>query len=335
MLNIVKSTEALREGGKKLFSGIQPSGEIHIGNYVGALRQWVSLQDEYESIFSVVDLHAITVDYDPAKMPEKVIGAAKDLIAIGIDPAKSTLFVQSHRPEHTELAWILNSITAIGELNRMTQYKEKSAKHSEKVGLFDYPVLQAADILIYKAEAVPVGEDQVQHVELARTLAQRFNSKFGQVFPEPKEVLVEGARVLGLDGKGKMSKSNAPATYIGLNDDPETIRKKIGSAITDDGKAAEISAGTKNLIGLIGIFAGKEVEEKYMKEREAGTIKYSEFKPALAEAIIKTLEPIQKRRAEISDDEVKKILADGAEKLAQPARDTLKEVKAKMGLNIA
>ncbi len=220
----------------------------------------------------------------------------------------------------------------MGELSRMTQYKEKTEKHEERVGLFNYPVLQAADILIYKAEAVPVGEDQVQHVELSRTLARRFNQKFAKLFPEPKVVLVEGARVLGLDGKGKMSKTNAPATYIGINDKPEDIKSKVASATTDDGKSSEISAGTKNLIGLMGIFAGPEAEKKYMEERKNGTIKYSEFKPALADAIIKELEPIQKRRADLSDEEIKKILSDGAEKLEAPAKDTLKKVKEALGL---
>jgi len=317
---------------KKLFSGIQPSGEIHIGNYVGALKQWVDLQKEYDSIFCVVDYHAITVDYDPKEMPQKIIDAAKDLIAVGINPKKSTIFVQSARPEHTELAWILNTITSMGELSRMTQYKEKLKKHEERAGLFDYPVLQAADILIYKAEAVPVGEDQVQHVELARTLARRFNNKFAKLFPEPKAVITEGARILGLDGKGKMSKSNAPSTYISINDKPEVIKQKIGSATTDQGNEPEISNGTKNLIGLLGVFAGKEAEEKYMAERRAGTIKYSGLKPALSDAIIKHLEPIQKCRAELSDNEVRKILSDGAKKLETPAKETIKEVKSALGL---
>jgi tryptophanyl-tRNA synthetase len=375
----------------KLFSGIQPSGEIHIGNYIGALKQWVELQNKYESIFSIVDYHAITVDYNPAEMQKRILDCAKDLIAIGIDPQKSILFVQSHRPEHTELAWILTTLTELSELDRMTQFKQKSgisviaedyqkrlkrdfdiarnqilhalkekklANHevdtalwdlnketarkyqsmmikvrgSSSMGLLSYPVLQAADILIYKAEAVPVGEDQVQHVELARDLARRFNTKFSEIFPEPKPILVEGARVLGLDGKGKMSKSNASSTYIGINDKPEIIREKISSATTDQGNEPEISNGTKNLIGLLGVFAGKEVEEKYMAERRAGTIKYSDLKPALADAIIKTLEPIQKKRAELSDDEVKKILSDGAAKLKEPAQETIKEVKSTMGL---
>lgn len=318
----------------KIFSGIQPSGEFHIGNYLGAMKNWVELQKDNECIFCVVDLHAITVDYPPKELPARVINATKDLLAVGIDPKKSNIFLQSLRPEHTELAWLLNTITPMGELNRMTQYKEKSEKHEQLVGLFDYPVLMAADILMYKAEGVPVGEDQIQHVELARDIARRFNSKFGQTFPEPKVILNETKRVMGLDGKGKMSKSNAPSTYIGLNDSPDTIRQKIAAATTDTGVDPEISAGTKNLIGLMGIFAGKEAEEKYLKEREAGTIKYSEFKPALAEAIIKELEPIQGKRAEISDDEVKTVLKDGAEKLAEQAKEIIGEVKSKMGLMI-
>jgi len=318
----------------RIFSGIQPSGEFHIGNYLGAMKNWVELQKENTCIFCVVDYHAITVDYPPEELPQRVLNAAKDLLAVGIDPTKSILFLQSDRPEHTELAWLLNTITPMGKLNRMTQFKEKSTKHEQLVGLFDYPVLMAADILMYKAEGVPVGEDQVQHVELARDLARRFNSKFGQTFLEPKVMLNETKRVMGLDGKGKMSKSNASSTYIALNDSLDIIRQKINAATTDTGQGAEISAGTKNLIGLMGIFAGKEAEEKYQKEREADTIKYSEFKPALAAAIIKELEPIQKKRAEISDEEVKKILKDGAEKLAAPAKKTIEDVKQKMGLII-
>lgn len=318
----------------KIFSGIQPSGEFHIGNYLGAMKNWVELQKEHECIFCIVNLHAITVDYPPKEMPERIINATKDALAVGIDPEKSTLFLQSLRPEHTELSWLLNTITYMGELSRMTQYKEKSEKHKEGVGLFDYPVLMAADILIYKAEGVPVGEDQVQHVELSRDLARRFNQKYGETFPEPKVLLAPAKRVLGLDGQGKMSKSNAPATYIALNDDAETIRQKIGAATTDAGNEPEISNATKNLFGLIESIVGKERAEYYWEARRQGTIKYSEMKPELAEAIIKELEPIQKKRKEISDEEVKKILRDGAEKLKEEAQKTITEIKEKMGLII-
>lgn len=318
----------------RIFSGIQPSGEFHLGNYLGAMKNWVDLQKDNDCIFCIVDYHAITVDYPPKEMPQRILNAAKDAIAVGIDPEKSILFLQSLRPEHTELAWLLNTLSTMGELNRMTQYKEKSEKHEQRVGLFDYPVLMAADILMYKCDGVPVGEDQVQHVELARDLARRFNQKFGQTFSEPKALLTQAKRILSLDGLGKMSKSNSPSTYIGLNDSPETIRQKIGTATTDAGNEPEISNATKNLIGLLEIFAGKERAEYYWEARRQGTIKYSELKPELAEAIIKELEPIQKRRADISDEEVKKILKTGAEKLASDAQKNIAEIKEKMGLVI-
>lgn len=318
----------------KIFSGVRSTGEFHLGNYLGAIKQWVELQKENECIFSVVNYHAITTPYEAEKMPEMILNGAKDILAAGIDPEKSILFLQSDRPEHTEFAWILNTITTMGELSRMTQYKEKSAKYEQLVGLFDYPVLMAADILIYKAEGVPVGEDQVQHVELARDLARRMNSKYRLNFPEPKVILRSEKRILGLDGQGKMSKSNSPSTYIALNDSPDTIRQKISSATTDSGNEPEISNATKNLIGLVEAFIGKERAEHYFEARRQGTIKYSELKPELAEAIIKELEPIQKKRAEISNEEVKKILAGGAEKLKADAQKNIAEIKEKMGLVI-
>ena len=316
----------------RIFSGIQPSGTIHIGNYLGAMKNWVKLQAEHDCIFCIVDLHALTVDYDPKEMPERIINAAKDALAVGIDPAKSILFRQSDVKEHAELAWLLNSITAMGELNRMTQYKEKSDKYGQRVGIFDYPVLMAADILLYQAEGVPVGEDQTQHIELTRDLAARFNTKFGEIFPIPKALLTDAKRIMGLDGAGKMSKSSSPATYIAMSDSQEMIRQKIASATTDDGKSPEISSATKNLFGLLEVFAGKETADKFIKEREAGTIKYSEMKPALAEAIIQELEPIQKRKAAITDEEVKKILAEGATKVQMMAQKNMTEIKQKMGL---
>jgi len=319
----------------KIFSGIQPSGVVHIGNYLGAMKNWAKVQEEgNECIYCIVDYHAITVDYPAKEMPQRIIDAAKDVIASGVSPEKSTIFLQSDIKEHTELAWLLNTITSMGELNRMTQYKEKTEKHEQRVGLFDYPILMAADILIYKAEGVPVGEDQVQHVELARDLAKRFNSKFGQTFPEPKVIITEAKRIMSLSGEDKMSKSDPPHTYIALTDSPDVIRQKISAATTDDGKAAEISQGTKNLIFLLEQFAGEEIAKKYLEQRKAGTIKYSEMKPELAEAIIKELKPFQKKRAEISDDEIKRIFKEGAAKLQPIATKTINEVKEKMGLVI-
>lgn len=321
----------------KIFSGIQPSGVVHLGNYLGAMKNWAKLQDQSasgEAIFCIVDYHAITVNYPKEEMAQRIISAGKDVLAAGVSPEKSVLFLQSDIKEHTELAWLLNTITTMGELSRMTQYKEKAQKHEERVGLFDYPVLMAADILLYKTEGVPVGEDQVQHVEITRDLARRFNTKFGETFVEPKTILTEAKRVGSLSGEGKMSKSDAPSTYIALTDDPETIRQKIATATTDDGKNQEISSGTLNLINLYGELAGKEESEKVLAQRKEGTIKYSEFKPLLAEAIIKELEPFQKRRAEISDEEVKEILKAGALKVRPIAESTIREVKEKMGLVI-
>lgn len=318
----------------KIFSGIQPSGVVHLGNYLGAMKNWAKLQEENEPFFCIVDYHAITVNYPTDELNQRIISAAKDILASGINPEKSIIFLQSDIKEHTELTWLLNTITTMGELARMTQYKEKAQKHEERVGLFDYPVLMTADILLYKTEGVPVGEDQTQHVELARDLARRFNAKFGETFVEPKALVTEAKRIGSLSGEGKMSKSDAPDSFVALTDDPATIRAKIASATTDDGKSSEISSGTKNLLFLLELLAGKETAEKFRKEREAGTIKYSEMKPVLAEAIIKELEPFQKRRAEISDEEIKKILKDGGAKARPIAEKTMQEVKEKMGLVI-
>lgn len=318
----------------KIFSGIRPTGEFHLGHYLAVIKQWVELQQEHECIFSLANYHAITTPYLAKDMPKMIIEGTKDILACGVDPQKATIFLQSDRPEHTELAWLLNTISTMGELSRMTQYKEKSEKYEQLVGLFDYPILMAADILIYKAEGVPVGEDQTQHVELARDLARRLNSRYETDLPEPKVILREEKRVMSLSGQGKMSKSDAPNTYIALNDSPETIRQKISSATTDQGNETEISNATKNLIGLMESFGGKEEAEKWLSQRQSGTIKYAEFKPALAEAIVKELEPIQKKRAEISDEEVKNILRAGAEKLQPAALENIETIKTKMGLKI-
>ena len=321
---------------KKVFSGVQPSGTITIANYIGAIKQFVELQNQYDCIFSIVDYHAITQDYPVKEMPSRIMGAALDFLACGLDPQKAIIFVQSDRPEHTELAWILNTITPLGDLQRMTQFKEKSEKTKEvNAGLLNYPVLMAADILIYKAELVPVGEDQIQHLELARTIARKFNQKYGKTFPEPKPIIKGGARILGLDGKGKMSKSNPANTYIALSDSPEIVREKVAAAVTDKGTGGEISAGSQNLFTLLEIFAGSSIAEKFIKQRKNGTIKYSDMKPVLAEAIIKELEPIQKRRAELEKDlpAIKKILKDSAQKLEPKTKETLKEVKDKIGLS--
>ena len=321
---------------KTIFSGIQPTGQLHIGNYLGAIKQWVKLQSQYESIFSIVDYHAITAKFDPKTMPDKIFSAAADLLSCGIDPEKSILFVQSDVPQHTELAWILNSFTTVGELSRMTQYKEKKEKETGNVGLFDYPVLQAADILIYSADVVPVGEDQIQHIELTRDIAKRFNLRFGEIFVEPKAIINKTGRILGLDGNGKMSKSNSESTYIALSDSPEIIKDKIARATTDVGNESQISPASQNLLNLLEQFADVEIAEKYFEQRKNGTIKYSELKPILADSIINILKPIQEKRAKLEKDPkyMLDILQNGAKKLQPKAQEMIVKVKKAMGLEI-
>ena len=322
----------------KIFSGIQPTGKIHLGNYLGALKQWVELQEKNECIYCIVDLHSITIDYEPKEMPDKILETAADLIAVGIDPEKSALFVQSQIPEHTQLAWIFNTITNYAELQRMTQFKDKSKEHKENInaGLFDYPVLQAADILLYKAVGVPVGEDQLQHIELASQIARKFNQKYGQTFPELKAILnKDNARIMGLDNpEKKMSKSLGERNFIALSDSKEEIERKIASAPTDAGNESEISAGSKNLFNLIKIFAGQKEYEKFQNQREMGIIKYSEMKSFLVSAIDKELAPIRERREQLLSDKekLKEILVQGAAKLAPIAQETIDEVYKKMGL---
>jgi len=321
----------------RIFSGVQPSGNLHIGNYLGAIKNWVKLQDSYESIFCVVDMHAITIPQDPKALRKKTIEAAKIYLAAGIDPQKSVIFIQSHVKEHAELTWILNTVAKMPDLDKMTQFKDKTQKggrESAGVGLFDYPVLMAADILLYDTEVVPVGEDQVQHVELTRTLGRKFNNKFGETFviPEPK-LVKEAARIMGLDDPTKkMSKSAASEyNYIGLLDDAETVRRKIKKAVTDSGSEIVYSDDKPALKNLINIFSAfsekspKEIEKMYVDKG------YADFKSDLAEEIIKFLEPFQKRYNELSDEEVLNILKDGAEKVRSLAEKKIKEVKEKIG----
>lgn len=322
----------------KIFSGIQPTGKIHIGNYLGALKQWAQLQEKNDCIYCIADLHSITIDYDPKLMPDKILETAADMIAIGVNPEKSPLFVQSQALEHTQLTWIFNTITSFAELQRMTQFKDKALQHKENVnvGLFDYPVLQAADILLYKAEGVPVGEDQLQHVELASGIARRFNQKYGQTFPELKAILnKDTARIMGLDNpEKKMSKSLGERNFIAISDTKDEITRKIAGAPTDTGKETEISAGTMNLLKLVKLFAGNEAYEKFHNQREMGIIKYSELKPFLVDAIDKELSPIREKREQLLSDKekLKEILAKGAEKLRPIAQETMTEVYKKMGL---
>lgn len=325
---------------KVLFSGAKPSGELQIGNYVGAIKQWVELQETYETYISVVDLHAITEPQNPAELRNRTLDLAATFIALGIDPSKTTLFVQSHVPEHTQLMWILTTLTAKGDLERMVAYKEKAQEgKGSSTGLFMYPVLMAADILLYKASAVPVGEDQKQHVELARTLARKFNKQFGQTFPALKTISPEiGMRLKSLqDPTKKMSKSHSVLSYIAIGDSPEKIRQKIKSAVTDSGSAIKYDPITKpaisNLITIYAAFSGKEFKEI---ENDFANTSYKDFKESLVELVIEKLKPVQEKRAELleSKEKLLSILEEGAAKARTKASETLKEVYEKVGLTV-
>lgn len=324
---------------KWAFSGVQPSGELHIGNYLGAIRNWVEDQERYECIFCVVDLHAITVYQEPSVLREKIREVAKIYLAAGIDPNRATIFVQSHIPAHAELAWILNTITPMGWLYRMTQFKEKSTDQKENVGvgLFDYPVLMASDILLYQAHCVPVGEDQRQHIELTRDVAQRFNRLFGETFVVPEAVIREaGARVMGLDDPTKkMSKSNgSPFHSIGLLDEPDAIRKKLARAVTDSLREIRFDPTRPGIYNLLTIYQILSGETKEGIERRFEGKGYAEFKRELADRIIESLRPLQQRYRELSQDPrlIENILREGAARVEPIAHRTLKEVKEKLGL---
>lgn len=329
----------------RILSGIQPTGKLHIGNYLGAIKQWTDIQKNGDCIFVVVDLHSITIDYEPKQMQKKIVSAVIDYLSAGIDPKKCIIFVQSHIKEHSELAWLLETITPMGELQRMTQFKEKSEQNKTNInaGLFSYPVLMAADILLYKTDMVPVGEDQAQHVELTRTLARKFNTKFGKTFPEPKTQLSKfGARIMSLtDPNQKMSKS-IPNGCIFLSDSPETIREKVKIAVTDSDREIKYDRQNKpaisNLLTIYHLFSKETIEAIEAKYKEKGPAlsagRYGEFKKDLAEVIIKGLKDIQKNRKKFEKKTqlIKKILAEGSKKAQKIAEKTMKEVKKKMGL---
>lgn len=322
---------------ERVFSGVQPSGVLHLGNYLGAIKNWLTLQNDYQCIFCVVDLHAITVPQDPAILLKKTIEVAKIYLAAGIDPKKCTIFVQSQVKEHAELCWLLNTIARIPELEKMTQFKDKAKgqKMETGVGLFDYPVLMAADILLYKTAVVPVGEDQVQHIELTRDLAQRFNNRFGEIFVIPKPMVrKEGSRIMGLDDPTKkMSKSAASHyNYIALTDSPDEVREKIKKAVTDSGR--EIKYGPEkpalaNLLTIYSLLSDQPVTDLELKYKDKS---YAEFKNDLAEAAVDFLHPFQKKYNALKDEEVLEILEDGAAKAQIIAGQTMREIKKSMGL---
>jgi len=322
---------------KRIFSGAQPTGELHIGNYLGALKNWVALQDEYESFYCIVNLHAITLPQDPKILRQKTLDLARIYLAAGIDTSKSTVFVQSDVPEHAELTWVLSCIARMGELERMTQFKDKGKGNTERagVGLFTYPVLMAADILLYQTDLVPVGQDQKQHLELTRDLAERFNRDFGETFKIPEPYIPPvGANIASLqDPTKKMSKSDEnPAGSIFLLDDADTITKKIKRAVTDSGTEINFAVdrpAIKNLLTIYQLLSGKSPDECVAHFAGKG---YGQFKGELAETVIEFLRPFQERVKEYDDETLSLTLKNGAEKARSVAADTLKSVYSKTGI---
>ena len=323
-----------------VLSGVQPTGEIHIGNYFGAIKNFVQLQEKYRCIYFIADYHAITVEHEPTLLSQRTLDLAKDFLACGIDPERSILFVQSHIPEHTELAWILSCVTSYGDLSRMTQFKEKGERQGfVSAGLFNYPVLQAADILIYKAQKVPVGRDQVQHIELTRRIARRFNSRFGEFFPEPEPLLTEAASIKSTNDPAKeMSKSLGPKHYIGLMEPEEVIREKIKKAVTDVGPRAlgaqpqQKSPGVANLFLLLKLTAPPNIYDAFEAEYAKGTLKYEKLKEAVFEHLMQELQPIRERRKQLKESQVRDILQEGAAKAREIAQQTLKEARKRIGV---
>jgi tryptophanyl-tRNA synthetase len=325
----------------RIFSGIQPSGELHIGNYLGAVKNWVQLQHQYESIFCVVDYHAITGSYDPAGLRRRRFEMALSLLAAGLDPTVCTLFMQSAVPEHTELAWIFNTVTPLGELERQTQFKDKASRQeSVLAGILNYPVLQAADILLYRADLVPVGEDQVQHLELSRVIVRRWNAAFaadleGGYFPEPQPLLTPARRVMGLDGKAKMSKSLG--NTVDLLEEPDSIWAKLRPAATDPARVKRTDPGTPEVCNIYHLHKGfspeptvREVAEK-CSGAKWGCI---DCKRTLFEHMNAELTPIRRRAKELQEapERVVEALEQGAERCRGIARETMREVRERMGL---
>jgi tryptophanyl-tRNA synthetase len=322
---------------RRVFSGIQPTGDIHIGNYVGALKQWVSLIDEYDCVYSVVDYHAITVEYEPEELRKRTLETAIILIACGLDPARCRVMVQSHVRAHTELAWVFNSVTPIGEVERMTQFKDKSKQHRSNInmGLMDYPVLQAADILVYKAGFVPVGEDQVQHVELSREIARKFNSRYSPIFPEPQAVLSCAPKILGTEGKNKMSKTLN--NYIGILEEEGAIWEKLRTAVTDVARVKRSDPGCPDVCNIYTMQKAFSPETT-VGEIDAGcrsaAIGCIDCKKLLLRNMLAELGPIRERAIALKEDPeyVMDVLHESARACTSVANQTMDEVRQVLGL---
>lgn len=327
------------EAKKRIFSGIKPTGELHLGSYLGAIKNWVALQDEYDCVYCIVDMHAITVRQDPATLRKRSLNLLAQYIACGLDPNKNIMFIQSHVPAHAELTWVLNCFTMVGELNRMTQFKDKSKKNKDNInaGLYDYPVLMASDILLYQADLVPVGDDQKQHVELCRDVASRFNGVYGGVFTIPEPFIPKvGARIMSLsDPESKMSKSEEdPTGTIDLLDTPEMILSKFKKAVTDSDTCVKYDPknkkGVSNLMSIYSAATGKAFNEIEAEFESKG---YGVFKPAVGEAVAELLRPIREKTAQLLSDKayLESVYKEGAQKASALAARTLSKVYKKVG----
>ena len=330
--------EANAPAKKRIFSGIQPSGELTLGSYMGAIKNWVSLQEEYDCLYCIVDMHAITVRQNPADLRRRSVNQLAQYIACGLDPAKNIMFIQSHVPQHAELSWVLGCYTQFGELSRMTQFKDKAAKHADNItaGLFTYPVLMAADILVYQADLVPVGQDQKQHVELCRDIAQRFNGVYGDTFTLPEPFIPKmGARVMSLqDPKRKMSKSDPDDCFISMLDGPDVVRRKLRRAVTDSESEirfdAENKPGVSNLLAMLCALTGESMDHAVESFAGKG---YGDLKSAVADAIVATLEPIQADYNRYMGDKayLETVYRQGAERAGRMAERTLSKAMKKIG----
>lgn len=321
----------------RVFSGMQPSGEAHLGNYLGALRQWVKLQDSHECFFAIVDQHALTGDFSPDTLPTRVFDLAVSFLAVGLDPERSVIFVQSDVPEHTELAWLFNAVTPVGDLERMTQFKDKSTRmESIPAGLLNYPILQAADILLYRASAVPVGEDQLQHLELARDIARKWNARFGSIFPEPQPILSDAGRILGLDGGAKMSKSMENTVRILA--EPDEVWQRVRTAVTDPARVRRDDPGRPEVCNVFSLhrhFTDPGAIPDIEAQCRAGTRGCVDCKQILSASISDHFAEARERARElaVTPSRVLEVLEAGAERARAEARITMEQVRSAMGLH--
>ena len=322
---------------KRVFSGIRPTGEVHLGNYFGALRNWVDMMDTYDAIYCVVDYHAITTPFEAKEMPQAVFTMFASLLAVGLDPERCAMMIQSDVPEHTELAWILSCLAPLGQMERMTQFKEKTQQSASEInlGLLAYPALMAADIMVYRAEVVPVGEDQTQHLELTRDLARKFNNAYGEFFPEPEALLTHTPRIMGLDGKAKMSKSLG--NHISLFEEPESLRKKLMTAVTDENRKRRTDPGDPdicNIFSLHKIYSTAEEVETVNRECRVAGIGCVDCKKMLHKHMEKAIAPFRNRYNELqaNPDEVYDIAKQGAKQCRPIAQETIEGVKSRLGI---